>query len=92
MNSNKYAAFGNDISSLSIISCEVITLPLSSLIRPREVGERSQSLSIGRGSKLRETDETHGVDNSRRYDKSPHYRKSRPYRDQTNCGPLEFVN
>jgi len=22
MNSNKYAAFGNDISSLSIISCE----------------------------------------------------------------------
>jgi len=70
----------------------VITLPLSSLIRPREVGERSQSLSIVRGSKLRETDETHGVDNSRRYDKSPHYRKSRPYRDQTNCGPLEFVN
>jgi len=46
---------------LSVVSGQVITLPLSSLIRPREVGERSQSLSIGRGSKLRETDETHGV-------------------------------
>lgn len=62
---------------LSVVSDQVIMLLLSSPIKASDLENGLEvCLSIARESKLRETDQTLDVDNSRYCDKQLHNRKS----------------